>query len=211
VTTPADARVSGLAPVPFLPLQTLWINFTTLLFQAVGLGYGKPAAGLMDHKPRQPDQPILTRGLFIWLVTVGLIMGTGTLGVLGWAEQARTEAVAHTMGVVTFSLFALFFSIATKDERRTLFSLDTFADKTFNIATGASVLTLILSTVLGPLQEFLATTSLDVQQWLICTGVALSIIVASEIRKAIRRRNAAGAATGAEAGQPQTAPSAAAA
>ena len=29
--------------VPFLPLQTLWINFTTLLFQAIGLGYGQPA------------------------------------------------------------------------------------------------------------------------------------------------------------------------
>jgi len=31
--------------VPFLPLQTLWINFTTLLFQAIGLGYGQPAPG----------------------------------------------------------------------------------------------------------------------------------------------------------------------
>ena len=37
---------------------------------------------------------------------------------------------------VTFSLNALFFSIATKDERRTVFSLDTFSDKTFTIATG---------------------------------------------------------------------------
>ena len=31
-----------LGGVPFLPLQTLWINFTTLLFQAIGLGYGHP-------------------------------------------------------------------------------------------------------------------------------------------------------------------------
>ncbi len=177
--------------VPFLPLQTLWINFTTLVFQAIGLGYGRAAAGLMDRKPRQPDQPILTRGLFIWLITAGLIMGAGTLGVLSWAEQVRTEAVAHTMGVVTFSLYALFFSIATKDERRTAFNLDTFSDKTFNVATGVSVLTLILSTVLGPFQKFLSMTSLDLQQWLICTGVALSIIVVSEIRKAIRRRRAA--------------------
>ena len=176
--------------VPFLPLQTLWINFTTLLFQAIGLGYGQPAAGLMDRKPRQPDQPILTRGLFTWLVTAGLIVGAGTLGVLSWAEQVHTEAIAHTMGVVTFSLYALFFSIATKDERRTVFSLDTFSDKTFNIATGVSVLTLFLATVFGPLQAFLKTTHLDVQQWLICTGTALSIIVASEIRKAIRRRAA---------------------
>ena len=177
--------------VPFLPLQTLWINFTTLLFQAIGLGYGRPAAGLMDRKPRRPEQPILTRGLFVWLITAGLLMGAGTLGVLSWAEQDRTPAIAHTMGVVTFSLYALFFSIATRDERRTVFSLDTFSDKTFNIATGVSVLTLILATVFGPLQKFLETTSLDIQQWLICTGTALSIIVVSEIRKAIRRRAAA--------------------
>jgi P-type Ca2+ transporter type 2C len=50
------------------------------------------------------------------------------------------------------------------------------------------VLTLILATVFGPLQKLLETTSLDVQQWLICSCVALSIIVVSEIRKAVRRR-----------------------
>ena len=54
-----------------------------------------------------------------------------------------------------------------------------------------SVLTLLLATVFGPLEAFLKTSSLDVQQWLICTGVALSIIVVSEIRKAVRRRTAA--------------------
>jgi len=191
--------------VPFLPLQTLWINFTTLLFQAIGLGYGQPATGLMDRKPRQPDQPILPRALMMWLIIVGLIMGVGTLGVISWAEQAHTRPIAHAMGVVTFSLYALFFSIATKDERRTVFSLDTFSDKTFNICTGVSVLTLILSTVLGPFQDFLEMTALDVQQWLICTAVALSIIVASEIRKAIRRRRATGAAP---AGPPVPSPTA---
>jgi magnesium-transporting ATPase (P-type) len=141
----------------------------------------------------------------LWIA--GLIAGAGTLGVLSWAEQVRTEAVAHTMGVVTFSMFALFFSIATKDERRTVFSLDTFADKTFNIATGVSVLTLILSTVFGTFQKFLATTSLDIEQWVVCTGVAASIIVISEIRKAIRRRKGAEAAP---AGQEAPSPAAAA-
>lgn len=90
-----------------------------LLFQAVGLGYGRPAAGLMEREPCQPDQPILTRPLFVWLISVGLITGVGTLGVISWAEQAHTQAIAHTMGVVTFSLYALLFSIETRDERRT--------------------------------------------------------------------------------------------
>jgi Ca2+-transporting ATPase len=92
--------------------------------------------------------------------------------------------------VVTFSLFCLFFSVATRDERATVFSLDTFSDKTFVRMTGVSVVLLILSTVLGPLKALLNTTSLDVQQWLICTCVALSVIVVSEIRKAVRRRAA---------------------
>ena len=178
--------------VPFLPLQTLWINFTTLLFQAVGLGYGRPAAGLMEREPRQPDQPILTRPLFVWLISVGLIMGAGTLGVISWAEQAHTQAIAHTMGVVTFSLYALLFSIETRDARRTAFSLDTFSDSKFVIATGVSILTLLLTTVFGPLQSLLKTTSLDVRQWLICLAVALSIVVLSEIQKAVRRHTAPG-------------------
>jgi P-type Ca2+ transporter type 2C len=177
--------------VPFLPLQTLWISFTILLFQAVGLGYGEPAADLMDRKPRPPERPILTRGLMAWLVTAGLIMGSGTLGVASWAEQVHTQEIALTMGFVTFSLYSLFFSITAKDERQSVFSLDAFSDHKFAVATGISLLSIILATVLAPFQAFLKTTSLDVRQWIICTGAALSIIVASEIRKAARRRAAA--------------------
>jgi P-type Ca2+ transporter type 2C len=178
--------------VPFLPLQTLWINFTTLLFQAIGLGYGRAAAGLMDRQPREPSRPILTRPLFGWLIAVGLVMGAGTLGVSSWAEQAHTQDIAHTMAVVTFSLYALFFSIETRDERRTAFSLDTFSDAKFVLATGVSVVTLLLATLFAPVQALLKTTSLDVRQWGICLAVALSIVVVSEIRKAVRRHAAAG-------------------
>jgi len=180
--------------VPFLPLQTLWVNFTTQVFQAIGLGYGKPAEGLMGRKPRSPDEPILPRALIIWLVAVGAVMGVGTLGVISWGEQARSLQIAHTMGLVTFSLFNLFFSMAVKDELKTIFSLDTFSDHTFIVSTGLSVVAIILATVLGPLQKLLETTSLDVQQWLICLCVALSIIVMSEIRKVFLRRSAAPAA-----------------
>jgi Ca2+-transporting ATPase len=59
-----------------------------------------------------------------------------------------------------------------------------------------SVLTLLLATVFGPLEAFLKTTSLDVRQWLVCIGVSLSIIVVSEIRKAVRRGTTAEAIPG---------------
>ena len=176
---------------PLLPLQTLWVSFTTLSIQSVGLGYSKPAAGLMDRPPLPPGRPILTRGLIAWLAFAGLLMATGTLAVISWADQAHGLAVARTMGMVTFALFLLFFSIECKDERDSAFSLDTFSGKTFLITTSASFVLLVLSTVLGIFQTVMTTTRLDVRQWLICTAAALSIIAAAEIRKATRRRTAA--------------------
>ena len=175
---------------PLLPLQILWVAFTTVTIQSIGLGYSKPAAGLMERPPRPPSQPILSRGLIIWLVSVGLVTATGTLSVISWAEQEHTLTIARTMGVVTFSLLNLFFSIEAKDERQSAFSLDTFSDRTFIVTTGLSFFLLVMSTVLRPFQTILKTTTLDVRQWLICTAVALSIIVAAEIRKAVRRRTA---------------------
>ncbi len=68
--------------IPLLPLQTLWVSFTMLSIQSVGLGYSKPAAGLMDRPPLPPSRPILTRALIIWLAFVGLLMAIGTLSVI---------------------------------------------------------------------------------------------------------------------------------
>jgi Ca2+-transporting ATPase len=180
------------AGIPLLPLQTLWVSFTTLSIQSVGLGYSRPAAGLMERPPVPPSRPILTRGLIAWLAVVGLLMAIGTLGVISWAEHAHGLAIARTTGMVTFALFLLFFSIESKDERDSAFSLDTFSDKTFLVTLSASVVLLVLSTVLGIFHTVMKTTTLNVRQWLICAAVASSVVAAAEIRKAVRRRSPAG-------------------
>jgi Ca2+-transporting ATPase len=173
---------------PLLPLQVLWVAFTTVTIQSIGLGYSRPVEGLMERRPRPPGQPILTGGVLAWLVSVGLVMAIGTLSVVSWAEQAHTLAIARTMGVVVFSLFNLFFSLESRDRRDSVFSLSTFADRTCIVTTGASLFLLVMATVLAPCQAILKTTALDVDQWLLCAAVALSIIAVTEIRKAFLRQ-----------------------
>jgi Ca2+-transporting ATPase len=115
-------------------------------------------------------------------------MAIGTLSVVSWAEQGHTLAVARTMGVVVFSLFNLFFSLESRDRRESVFSLSTFADRTCIVTTGASLFLLVTATVLAPCQAILKTTALDVDQWLLCAAVALSIIAVTELRKAFLRQ-----------------------
>lgn len=176
---------------PLFPLQVLWVAFTTVTIQSIGLGYSKPAERLMERKPRSPSQPILSRGVLSWLVLAGLVMAVGTLSLVSWAQQAHTLATARTMGLVAFSLYNLFFSIEAKDERESAFSLNTFSDRTFNLTTGVSLFLVVMATILGPCHAILKTTLLDEDQWLLCVAVALPIIAVSEIQKAALRRMAA--------------------
>jgi Ca2+-transporting ATPase len=180
-----------LSGIPFLPLQTLWINFTIDIAQAIGLGYGKPREGLMDDRPRDKDARILPRSLFLWLLFIGLWMAVGTLGVIVWAVNSFDDTVAHTMGLVTFSIFHLFFSLETSDDDRTIFSSELLENKMLLRTTGVSILTIFLATAFGPLQRILDTIELSWEQWAICIAVAASIIVIEEVRKLIKGRSRA--------------------
>ena len=174
--------------IPFTPLQTLWVNFTTQVFQAVGLGYGEPSEGLMKRRPRKPEKPILTRADTRWFVIAGLVMGVSTLAVIAGAENAEGEQFARTMGLTTFSLANLFFSFTARDELHSVFSLDTVNDRTFLVTSLMSVAAIIFVTELQFFQRVFDTVELTGNQWLICIGAALTIVVASEIRKFLLRR-----------------------
>ncbi|HEU4425401.1 MAG TPA: cation-transporting P-type ATPase, partial [Pilimelia sp.] len=176
------------AGVPFLPLQTLWVNFTTQVFQAVGLGYGKAEADIMERKPRRSDEPLLTRGALGWLGIVGLVMGVATLLVIWWGNREYGLDTARTMGLAAFSLMNLLFSFACRSELRSMFSLETFDDRRFLITSGMSLAAIVLATEFGLFQKILHTVSLNLTQWLVCVGAAASIVILTEVQKAVLRR-----------------------
>jgi Ca2+-transporting ATPase len=169
--------------VPFLPLQTLWVNFTVTVFQAMGLGYGKPEDGLMARRPRPASRPILTRTMLLWLAVNGLVMGVATLGVIWWGTEQFGDTVGRTMGLTVFSILNVAFSWATKDELRSLFDIDVSSDRYLVRATIASVVAIVLATELGLFQRLLGTVSLTLEQWVVCTVLGLSILVVSELKK----------------------------
>jgi Ca2+-transporting ATPase len=179
--------------VAFVPLQTLWINFSTQVFQAVGLGYGEPAEGLMQRKPRDPEAQILPRSKLLWLALVGGVMGAATIGVLAWADSQYDTEIARTMGMTSFAIANLFYSFCERDERMSVFSLDVLRDRKFLMFSAASVLAIILAPQLNLLNRILQTTPLTLHQWLICIVAALATVALTEIRKFMLRRKEADA------------------
>jgi len=176
--------VSG---IPLLPLQTLWVNFTTQVFQSIGLGYGEPSEGLMKRRPRKPERPILGAADTKWFVVAGFVMAAATLGVIAGTEHSHSDALARTMGLTTFSLANLFFSFTARDALRSVFSLDTFSDRTFVVTSLMSAAAIVFGTELRFFQRILDTEELTGNQWLICIGAALAGVAVSEVWKLVLR------------------------
>ena len=75
--------------------------------------------------------------------------------------RPSTTQVAHTMGLVTFSMFNLLFSLETANEERTLFSSELIENQMLVKTTALSILTIFLASAFGPLQRVLDTVELD--------------------------------------------------
>ena len=129
------------------------------------------------------------------------MIGGGALPLIWWADDAHDTAVARTMGLATFSFSNIFFSFTVKDELRSIFDLETFADRRLLLASGVSVIAILFGTELQLFQRILGTVSLTGSEWAACLLVGASILVVSEIRKLLLRR-----AQPAEAAEPAAPP-----
>ena len=180
-----------LGGIPFLPLQTMWLNFTVNVFQAIGLGYGKPREGLMEVPPRPKEQQIIPRRLMTLARVRRARHGRGHPGsALVGQRQLRRRGRPHDGHHHVLALPPLLLPGDHGRARSRCSAAPSSPTARSCVATGLSVLTIILATELGFLQRLLGTVSLTIDQWVICIVVSLSLIVVEEVRKFLRIRAA---------------------
>ena len=171
--------------VPFTPFVVLWINFLIQVPVAVALGFDKPAPGLMEHKPRPLSQPVLSRSQWVRIVFLGLLMAIGTL-TLEATYASAGEAVAATMAFVVFSLFNIVIALSARSETGSAFNRDIFHDRNQLMLYGLALLFIILPVELG-FPRFLGLARLTGDQWLICIGFAIALLLVDEVIKVFMR------------------------
>jgi Ca2+-transporting ATPase len=105
------------APLPLLPLQILFINLVLDVFPALALGVCEGAPGLMKRRPRDPQEPVLTRrhwiGTFLWGVLIAVSVGAVFAVALYWLRLPAEQAV--TLSFVCFALARLWHVFNMRD------------------------------------------------------------------------------------------------
>ncbi len=175
-----------LGGIPFTPLVVLWVNFLIQVPIAITLGFGKPVPGLMDHKPRPLKQPILSRGQWIRVSVMGVLMAVATVA-LEAIYEAESAATAATIGFVVFSLFNIVLGPMSRSETETVFNREIFSESRQLLLVGGAVALTILPTNLDFLKRWLGLTELTGNQWLVALGVTLALVLIDEIVKIFMR------------------------
>ncbi|CCW66645.1 unnamed protein product [Phytomonas sp. Hart1] len=72
-------------PEALSPIQLLWVNLVTDGLPATMLGFNAPEPDIMEHPPRNVDEPIVNGWLFLRYMVIGVYIGLATVaGFLWW-------------------------------------------------------------------------------------------------------------------------------
>ena len=182
ISTILGASLLGL-PVPFSPIQVLWVNLIADGPPAMTLGVDPPDGRAMDKPPRSSDAAILGARRVGRLLFFAAIMAVGTLGLLVVARDRWGEEIALTMTFTTFVMFQMFNVFNARTERESVFSRQLVANPKLLLAVAGVLALQLLAVAWGPLQRLFGTEDLTLAQTGLCLAVASTVLWLEEIRK----------------------------
>jgi len=121
------AALAGL-PLPLLPLQLLWINVVTDGLPALALVFDPPEEDVLQRPPRHPDEPMLGRQQWRFIVMTGLLLAAATLGVFIWALNTRDLVEARNLAFSVLVFGELFRAFAARSTTRLFWEVGVFTN-----------------------------------------------------------------------------------
>ena len=95
-------------PVPFQPVHLLFINLLTDSLPAIAIGMEPPRKDLLNQKPRDPKEPIMSKDFMLTLLVQGGLIGIFVMMAYHIGLSTGGAALASTMAFATLTLARLF-------------------------------------------------------------------------------------------------------
>lgn len=178
-------------PIPLNAIQILWINLVTDGLPGLALGIEPPAPDTMKRPPHPPSESVLARGLGLYMILVGPLMGLVALApelLNNYTNVTYDGGVWRTMVFSTLALAQMGNALAIRSDRLTLAQLGVFTNPAL---IGAVLLTFALqmAVIYVPfLQNIFDTTALSFGQLMLSLGLSTIVFIVVELVKWINQR-----------------------
>lgn len=196
ITQPESRGVT----LPLLATQLLWINLLTDAAPALAMGVDPTSDDVMERHPRSMKDNVIDRPMWGDIVFIGLVMAVVTLIGMdmhlsgGLFTDRSVEAIGHdaqmvearTMGFTILVFAQMFNALASRSHLHSFFS-HLFTNRWLWGAIAVSAALQVLVIYVPILNTAFGTVPLTLTDWLECMGLALLVLVASELRKIVLR------------------------
>jgi len=177
------AMILGL-PLPLVAAQILWINLVEDGFPDIALTTEQETKGVMDEKPRDPNESILNKPMRKWMISIFFVAGSAAfLSFLGFWNMTGSLEKARTMIFALMCLDSLIFAYSVRSFKRPLWRKDIFSNYFLNGAILISLFLLVCAIYFVPLQKLLSTQTLSTTEWAIILLISIVEIIILEFFK----------------------------
>lgn len=177
-------------PIPLLPIHILWINLVTDGLPALAFSVEPAERGIMRRPPRPPDESLFARGMWQYILWVGLLIGGVSLLSQAWAI-ARGVTYWQTIVFTVLTFAQIFHSLAVRSDSEPVWRLGLFSNVPLLAAVGLTIALQLLVIYVPALNPVFKTEPLPPGDLLACCGFASIVLVAVETRKLVRRHRVA--------------------
>jgi len=174
-------------PIPLLPIHILWINLVTDGLPGLAFTAEPPEPGIMQRRPRPPNENIFAHGMWQHILWVGLFVGGLSIAVQGWAI-ARGVEYWQTMVFTVLTVSQLFHSLAVRSERASLLQIGLFSNLPMLAAVVLTVLLQLPVIYVPALNPIFHTQPLPLADLVACFALSSLVLVAVEMEKWLMRR-----------------------
>lgn len=169
---------------PLLPIHILWINLVTDSLPALALGLEPADSGVMDKKPRDPDEDIFTRGLVRRVLYQGAMVGLLSLTAFLIGSQSSVE-IGETMTFAVLAFSQIVHGLNVRSNEQSIFKVGLFSNKYYLGAATISIGLQLLVLNVPVLMNLFKVTPLTGAQMGVVAILSLMPIVIVEVLKLV--------------------------
>jgi Ca2+-transporting ATPase len=177
-------------PIPLLPIQLLWVNLVTDALPALALGIEKKEPNVMQLKPSDPNESLLTRNSSIMIAVQSLTMAATVLGAFKYGLNVYGDLdVARTFAFVTLIATQIVCAFSARSEHYSAFHLGLFSNTYLNLGVALSFMLLLFS-IYGPLHTIFKTVEPGMKELVTLLVLAPIPFMVAELSKFVLRLRA---------------------
>ena len=174
-------------PNPFTAIQLLFINLINDSLPAIALGLEPPEKNIMNNKPRNINDGILSGGIGRIVILRGVIIGVVTI-IAQYIGLKVSSELGTAMAFSTILLARIFQTIAARSDHYTSIELGFFSNKYVFGAMGITFIIYLLILLPGVRSILSIPYEFNIEMFFICLGLSILAMIIMEIEKLILRR-----------------------